>query len=108
MATDVIYLDSGTVVVETIEAPTVIETAGIGPQGPKGDKGDAGDTNLPGNLTGDILRWNATIEAWEATSEPFAFNQIILTPAETAALNAEGGLWYKSTDKSVYVCTNDT
>jgi len=33
---------------------------------------------------------------------------IVLTPAEEAILNQEGGLWYKSTDKAVDVCTSDS
>lgn len=60
-----------------------------------------------GNLTGDIIRWNASTGAWESCSEPFAFKQIVLTPAAAAILNQEGSLWYKSTDKAIYVCTEE-
>jgi hypothetical protein len=58
-----------------------------------------------GTITGDIIRWNSVTSAWESKSEPLAFTQIILTPALAAILDVEGGMWYKSTDKSVYVCT---
>lgn len=61
-----------------------------------------------GTTTGDFLRWNSVSEAWEVSTQPIEVTQITLTPAEAAALDAEGGLWYKSTDKSVYVCTDDT
>lgn len=58
-----------------------------------------------GTNTGDIVRWNDSTEAWEVTPEPFAFTQINLTPAAAAVANVEGGMYYKSTDKKVYVCT---
>lgn len=60
-----------------------------------------------GTVTGDFVRWNAETGSWEVKSEPLEFNQIILTPAETAALNQEGSLFYCSTDKAVHVCTSD-
>lgn len=60
-----------------------------------------------GTTTGDIVRWNNDAGVWESASEPLEFNQIILTPAETAALNQEGSLFYCSTDKAVHVCTSD-
>lgn len=56
---------------------------------------------------GDLIRWNADEGAWEVKSEPFEFQQIILTPREEALLNQEGALWYKSTEKAVFVCTDD-
>jgi hypothetical protein len=58
-----------------------------------------------GTNTGDILRWNAGTSGWEVKAEPLDFTQINLTPAAAAILDQEGGLWYKSTDKSLYVCT---
>ena len=58
-----------------------------------------------GSVEGDMIRYNATMGAWEVKHEPLVFNQIILTPALAAILDAEGGMWYKSTDKSIYVCT---
>ena len=58
-----------------------------------------------GTTTGDMIRYNSISSAWEVKHEPLVFSQIILTPALAAALDAEGGMWYKSTDKSVYVCT---
>ena len=60
---------------------------------------------FPGTTTGDIIRYNSVSGAWEVKSEPFVFSQIVLTPAAAAVLDIEGGIWYKSTDKSVYVCT---
>ena len=66
------------------------------------------DEALPdGTDDGDIVRWNASLGAWEVKSEPLAFGQIILTPREEALLNQEGSLWYKSTEKAVFVCTDD-
>ena len=62
-------------------------------------------TLLAGSITGDIIRYNTVTSAWEVKSEPFVFSQIVLTPAAAAVLDIEGGIWYKSTDKSVYVCT---
>jgi len=59
-----------------------------------------------GNSTGDLIRWNATAEAWESCAEPFDFKQINLTPQAGAVENAEGGFYYKSGDKSIYVCTD--
>ena len=72
--------------------------------------GLGGSTFIPpagivGTITGDMIRYNAGIGAWEVKHEPLAFKQIILTPALVAILDVEGGMWYKSTDKSVYVCT---
>ena len=58
-----------------------------------------------GTNTGDIIRWNAVTEAWESSAEPFDFTQINLTPQAAAVEDTEGGVYYKSTDKSVYVCT---
>jgi hypothetical protein len=72
------------------------------------DHEHAGSDLLPnGSTTGDFLRWDG--DSWAVAAEPLAMasGQIILTPAAAAALDAEGGLWYKSTDKSVYVCTSD-
>jgi len=60
-----------------------------------------------GTNTGDIIRWNAVTEAWESSAEPLDFTQINLTPAAAAIEDTEGGIYYKSTDKKVYVCTND-
>lgn len=61
--------------------------------------------SLPdGSNTGDFLRWDG--DSWAVAAEPLNLTQINLTPALTAALNAEGGMFYKSTDKSVYVCTS--
>lgn len=62
--------------------------------------------DTPGSATGDFLRWNETTEAWEVAHEPIEFSQIVLTPAAVAVEDIEGGLWYKSTDKAVYVCAD--
>ena len=61
----------------------------------------------PGVLDGDIIRWNAATQQWESCSEPFEFAQIVLEPRVSALLDREGSLWYRSTDKTVLVCTND-
>jgi len=58
-----------------------------------------------GTNTGDIIRWNAASEAWESSAEPFDFTQINLTPAASAVADTEGGFYYKSGDKAIYVCT---
>ncbi len=68
----------------------------------------AGSDLLPnGSVAGDFLRWDG--DSWAVAAEPLEMysGQITLTPAAAAALDVEGGLWYKSTDKSVYVCTSD-
>ena len=66
-------------------------------------------SNSPdGSTTGDILRWNATNDAWEVAVEPLAFKGIVLTPSSAALSDVEGGMYYRSTDKSVLVCTSDT
>ena len=70
-----------------------------------------GETNFTfnpiadGTNTGDIIRWNAVTEAWESCAEPFEFTQINLTPAASAVADTEGGFYYKSGDKAIYVCT---
>jgi hypothetical protein len=62
--------------------------------------------SLPsGTNTGDIIRWNAVSGAWESCAEPLDFTQINLTPQAGAVENSEGGFYYKSGDKSIYVCT---
>ena len=63
---------------------------------------------VDGTNTGDIIRWNAGTNAWESCAEPFDFTQINLTPQAAAVEDAEGGFYYKSGDKSIYVCTSDT
>lgn len=57
---------------------------------------------------GDIIRWNATDSKWESKAEPLDFTQINLTPQAAAVENTEGGVFYKSGDKKVYVCTSDS
>lgn len=59
-----------------------------------------------GTNTGDIIRWNATTGAWEVAVEPLEFTQINLTPSVSAIEDVEGGIYYNSVDKSVYVCTD--
>ena len=59
-----------------------------------------------GTNTGDIIRWNAVTEAWESSAEPLDFTQINLTPQAAAVEDSEGGMYYKSGDKAVYVCTD--
>ena len=58
-----------------------------------------------GTNTGDIIRWNASSQEWESCAEPFELKQINLTPMENAMEDTEGGMYYKSTDKTIYVCT---
>ena len=73
-----------------------------------------GETNFTfnpiadGTNTGDIIRWNAATEAWESSAEPLDFTQINLIPQAGAVEDTEGGFYYKSSDKSVYVCTEDS
>ncbi len=67
---------------------------------------EGGTGNLPaGTNTGDLIRYNAGTGAWESCAEPAEFKQINLTPRDSPMEEAEGGVYYKSTDKSVYVCT---
>jgi hypothetical protein len=102
------------VIITTVGDVTVLSVIERGPQGIPGINGVIGIDGLPGvdavgaipgDLTGDFLRWNETENAWEVKSEPIQFNQIVLTPAIAAILDIEGGLWYDSVDKSVMVCT---
>lgn len=65
-----------------------------------------GDFGFIGTNVGDTIRYNGV--AWEVKQEPLVFSQIILTPAASQILDAEGGVWYKSSDKSIYICTSDT
>jgi hypothetical protein len=60
-----------------------------------------------GGATGDIIRWNAITEQWESCAEPFDLKQINLTPLAAAVEDVEGGMYYKSSDKAVMVCTDD-
>jgi len=89
--------------IEAIIAETILET-NVSITAAHGHTG-AGFI-IGGTVTGDIIRYNSVSGGWEVKAEPLAFKQIVLTPAEAAILDAEGGMWYKSTDKSVYVCTN--
>ena len=59
-----------------------------------------------GTTTGDILRWNSVSDAWEVKSEPLIFNGLVLNPLSAPLDDIEGGLWYKSTTKEVFVCTD--
>jgi len=61
-----------------------------------------------GTITGDIIRWNSVTEAWESCVEPLALKQINLTPLAAAMEDVEGGMYYKSGDKAIMVCTEDT
>jgi len=58
-----------------------------------------------GSETGDIIRWNETTGEWESCSEPFSLKQINLTPLAEAMENTEGGMYYKTGDKAIMVCT---
>lgn len=60
-----------------------------------------------GTVTGDIIRWNDVTEQWESCAEPLDFKQINLTPRASALENVEGGMYYKSDDKAVMVCTEN-
>ena len=61
-----------------------------------------------GSTTGDVIRWNADTEKWESCAEPLALKQINLTPLAAAMEDVEGGMYYKSGDKAIMVCTSDT
>jgi len=103
MSTDNIYvtIEDANPISVTIEDAQPIEITMEG-----GGGGDSFD--FAGTTTGDTIRYNSVTAAWEVKHEPLVFSQIILTPAAVAILDAEGGMWYKSSDKSVYVCTEDT
>lgn len=62
---------------------------------------------LDATNTGDIIRWNATAEQWESCAEPLDIKQINLTPLSAAMEDVEGGMYYKSDDKAIMVCTED-
>jgi len=66
-----------------------------------------GTGDLPvGHNTGDLIRYNAGTGTWESCAEPADFKQINLTPRDSPMEDAEGGVYYKSADKSVYICTD--
>ena len=69
-----------------------------------GLRGPAG-VGIAGSTTGDLIRYNAVSGAWEAESEPATFKGFILTPALASLVNAEGAVFYSSTDKAILVCT---
>lgn len=86
---------------------TYVRTDGAWVIAPPGSHTHAGSGTLPnGVAVGDFLRWDG--DSWEVAAEPVEMysGQITLTPAAVAALDVEGGIFYKSTDKSVYVCTD--
>lgn len=53
----------------------------------------------------ELSNWldNVTLGADGLTTVP----EIVLTPAVVAPVDIEGGMYYSSLDKFVYVCTND-
>lgn len=57
-------------------------------------------------ITGDMIRWNDSTESWEVCQEPFEFKGIVLTPALASLIEAEGAMYYNSTQKAVLVCTD--
>jgi len=59
----------------------------------------------PGTITGDIIRWDDVTEVWEVVSEPFYFAGLVLTPALASLIEAEGAIYYNSSQKSILVCT---
>ena len=64
------------------------------------------DSAIPaGSITGDIIRWDAVSNAWEVKSEPFEFKGLVLTPALASLIDAEGAIYYNSSNKAVMVCT---
>lgn len=92
---------TSTITVTTPQQSVSVSTLGkIGPSGPPGSMVDGTDD-------GDIIRWNATTESWEAKQEPFEFNGIVLTPQEAAILETEGAVYYSSTDKTIKVCIDE-
>ena len=60
-----------------------------------------------GENEGDIVRWNAANKAWESCALVNEFDQINFNPLATPGEDVEGGVFYKGTDKSIYVCTDD-
>jgi len=72
------------------------------------DKLNLGGTGtLPnGYYTGDLVRWNEDLGAWEVKSEPIQFKGIVLTPALASLIDAEGAMYYNSLQKAVLVCTS--
>lgn len=43
---------------------------------------------------------------WYIASEPIELTELVLTPSLAPAEDIEGGMYYNSTDKSVYICTD--
>lgn len=101
--TIIIETESASVTEVLTDSVTTLETVTQGPQGAPGASGTMGD----GIDDGDIIRWNAATETWEAKQEPFEFNGIVLTPQESAILETEGALYYSSTDKTLKLCIEE-
>jgi hypothetical protein len=96
----VIEVTSEDVIEYASESVSSVEIVTEGPQGPPGMMAD-------GANNGDLIRWNAITESWEARQEPFEFKGIVLTPQETAILETEGALYYSSADKTIKLCVGD-
>ncbi len=96
----IVEIDRDTFIVASSPEINVIT---VGEQGPPGA---AGTVLSPGVNTGDIIRYNTGTEAWEVAAEPFNFRGLVLTPALSSLVTAEGALYYNSTEKTVKVCTN--
>ena len=62
--------------------------------------------HLPdGETTGEFVRYNSVTGAWEVSSEPVVLKGLVLTPALASLIDAEGAIYYNSTQKAVLVCT---
>lgn len=66
---------------------------------------DLSDVSINNPTNNDIIRYNSATGQWESCAEPFDFIQINLIPRSTYVEDIEGGMYYNSSDNSVYVGT---
>ena len=84
-----------------------IHVVTVGAVGPRGAKGDSTTGTMPnGVTTGDFVRYNAVTGLWEVAAEPLALKGLVLTPALSSLVVAEGAVYYNSSSKSIQVCTD--
>lgn len=108
-ATELVFIetpDVDTVYVADTEPVHVVEVGAVGQKGDQGPVGPAGSPLPSGTNTGDFIRYNPATDAWEVSSEPLVLKGLVLTPAASSLVTAEGALYYSSLDKAIKVCTD--
>lgn len=57
----------------------------------------------PGDNTGDVVRYNATLGDWESEAEPISLQGLILTPLASPLSSDLGSIYFNSSDEKIYV-----